>query len=112
MNREASYLKMLEASANMQYNISIILESQADKAEKSRNWVCSHIHTGSFQDHEHQLKQSIEIHEQLIQLIAGLSKLENSLARNLKVVLGHDSEEEFGGGLGGLSGLLGQEDDM
>lgn len=90
MSRERSYIKILESSANMQFNISLILEALATKAEKSRNWVCRHISAPAFDNHDDQLKQSIEIHEMLVGVIGGLTKLEYGMAKNMKVILGHD----------------------
>lgn len=92
MSREVSYLKMLESSARIQRDISIILEAQADEAEKSRNWLCSHIQPYLYSDHSLQLKQSLEVHEHLVALIEGLTKLEFGLAKNLKVLLETDDD--------------------
>jgi hypothetical protein len=99
MSREASFLKILESSASIQKNIAIILEAQADEAEKSRNWLCMHIQPYLYSDHDRQLKQSLGVHEQLVALIEGLTKVEFGLAKNLKVLLetGDDSTFDFDG---------------
>lgn len=103
MSRELSYLTMLEATAIMQHHISVILQAKAIEAEKAKRWICYHIFDGSFADKEEQLKQSVEIHEKVIEVIDGLTKLENGLAHNLKAVL--NKEEQGFGGFGGFGGF-------
>lgn len=102
MSREKAYLQMLESTATIQWNIAMILEAKAVEAEKVKQWTQHHIHTRAFDSHEDQLKQSISIHEVVVELLEGLTKLENGLYSNLKAVLG--SGEEESGGLGALAG--------
>jgi hypothetical protein len=93
MQREQSFLSILEATAQIQLHISIILEAKATEAEKMRCWICNHVSATSFnEDHKTQVKYAIEIHEQLIDVIDGLTKMENGLAQNLKVILGEDQD--------------------
>jgi len=107
MGRADSFLEMLDAAASMQYNISIILEAKAGESEKSRDWICQHLHPLCFGTQEEQLKQPLEMHEQFVELIDGLTKLENALARNLKVVLNREVVQPVDTGMGGGAGLLG-----
>jgi hypothetical protein len=86
-------LQILEASVDMQWHISAILEAKAVEAEKSRAWICSHISHDSFPDHEGQLKYAIELHQQLLELIEGITKMENGLTRNLKTILGQNQDD-------------------
>jgi hypothetical protein len=103
MQREQSYLSILEATAQIQLHISIILEAKATEAEKMRGWICNHVSASSFnEDHKAQVKYAIEIHEQLIGVVDGLTKMENGLAQNLKVILGQEQ--------GGSSLELGDSD--
>lgn len=107
MSRSGSYIEILEASASMQHNISLILEAKAGEAEKSRDWICNHLAPHVYDTHEEQLKQPLEMHEQFIELIDGLTKLENALSKSLKVVLNKDdSGSSDMGGMGGLGGLF------
>lgn len=92
MNREESYLTMLEATASIQRHISIILQAKAFEATKTKSWLCNHMYDGAFTDKADQLKQSLEVHEKIVEVIEGLTKLENSFSKNLKVVL-NDGEE-------------------
>lgn len=118
MERVDSYLLMLEATASIQYNISIILEAKAVEAEKMKRWICNHLCISSYPDHVDQLINPLEFHEKMIETIDGLAKLENSLARNLKVILNkNDDSSGFGGGFGlgdskDLGGLFGQGSDV
>lgn len=104
MSREESYLKMLESTAAIQWNIAIILEAKAVEAEKVKHWAHHHMHPRAFDTHEDQLKESLAMHEAIVELVEGLTKLENGLCSNLKAML--DTGEEDGGGDGdGLGGL-------
>ncbi|RKN85338.1 restriction endonuclease subunit S [Paenibacillus ginsengarvi] len=114
MERSESFLWMLRASAKMQHDISIILEAKANEAEKSRDWICVHLNHQSYETHEDQLKKPLEMHESFIELIDGLTKMENALSKNLKVVLNKSEDSSDGGGLdgfGGLGGLFGGSGD-
>jgi hypothetical protein len=104
LNRTDLYLHMLDATAKLQYDIALILEARAVEAEKSRNWICHHINSTNLEGHEHQMKQTGEIHEYVIELIDGLTKMENSLNRHMQALLG-SNESGSGTGTEGSSGL-------
>lgn len=106
MERAESFLRMLQASAKMQHDISLILEAKANEAEKSRDWICVHLNHKSYENHEDQLKKPLDMHEQFVELIDGLTKMENALAKNLKVVLNKKEDSSFGD-MGGLFSGLG-----
>lgn len=108
MNREEAYLSMLDAAGKIQANIAQILEAKALESEKSRTWICGNVRCESFARHEDQLKKSLELHEQLVDVIDGLTKMENGLSKNLGVVLNRndDSSGDFGG-MGDLFGMGG-----
>lgn len=105
MSRDHAYANMLEAMAKMQWNVAQILEAKALEAEKNRNWVLNHLNQQAFATHLEQLNEPIEIHEQVIEVLEGLAKLQYSLARNMNVLLveqsrGHyqgDGSEDAGG---------------
>jgi hypothetical protein len=99
---------MLDATAKLQRDIALILEARALEAEKSRNWICNHINYTSLQGHENQMKQTGEIHEYVIELIDGLTKMENSLNRHMQALLGqNDSGDGVGGdGSNGMGNLF------
>ncbi|SEU18760.1 restriction endonuclease subunit S [Paenibacillus sp. NFR01] len=102
MSREKAFLQMLESSAAIQWNIAMILEAKAVEAEKVKQWTHHHIHARAFETHEDQLKESMAIHDVIVEMVEGLTKLENGLYSNLKAVLG--SGEEEGGGFENESG--------
>jgi hypothetical protein len=102
LEREDSYLSMLEAAANIQLNISLILEAKAMESVKVKNWLCNHFTYASFCDNEDQLMQAIDIHQQIVEVIEGLTRLENGLGKNLKIFLGNNERGETDGfGTGG-----------
>lgn len=111
MSREKAYLQMLESTATLQWNIAMILEAKAVEAEKVKQWTQHHIHAKAFDNHEEQLKESLSIHEQIVELVEGLTKLENGLYSNLKAVLGSGEEEGSGEGFGGTGDGFGFGED-
>jgi hypothetical protein len=106
MSREEAMLAMLEAAAKLQYNIALILEAKAVEAEKARSWLCQHLSDASFALYGEQLKKSLEIHDQLIEVIDGLTKMESGLTRNLEVVL-NKGEPADGQGASGFGDMFG-----
>jgi len=103
---------MLDSMAKIQLQVAQILEVKAMEAEKSRNWICSHISDASFMQYGEQLKKALEVHDQMLEVIEGMTKLENALARNLDIVLNKgetdvalsSSDGSLFGGFGGLGG--------
>lgn len=108
-SKEESYMTMLEATAIMQHHVSVILQAKAIEAEKTKCWICYHLADAGFADKEDQLKQAIGLHEKVIEVIDGLTRLENGLAKNLKVVLNKDSMDSSSG-FGGFFGADGGDD--
>ena len=90
---------MLDASAKLQWNVAMILEAKAVEAEKVRSWLCNHVTADAFAEQREQLKESLLVHEQLVEVIDSLSKLSQGLSSVLKAALGHNRE---GGGFGGM----------
>lgn len=99
MNKEASFFRMLEVNAQIQRHVSVILEAKAKELRKSRNWVCSYLQPQGFEEHKSQLEEALKLHEQMIEVIEGITKVESSLNKNLGSVLG--AEEGGSGMLGG-----------
>ncbi|TFE27860.1 restriction endonuclease subunit S [Cohnella luojiensis] len=92
MSREEAYHLTLDAIAKMQWNVTMILEAKATEAEKVRNWLCTHITKDTYVAHQDQLSTSLQLHEQNIEVIDGLTKLCNGLSRNLKIILSPDGD--------------------
>lgn len=92
---------MMNAAANMEWNIAMILEAKAVEAEKMRNWLINHVTSDAFADHESQVKHPIGVHEHVLETIEGLTKLNRGLTGVLKAVLGGDEEGPVGN-FGGL----------
>ncbi|WP_127578767.1 restriction endonuclease subunit S [Paenibacillus koleovorans] len=112
MKRSEYFMQMLDAAASMQYNISMILEAKANEAAKSRDWILNHLNHLTYDNHADQLKQPLAYHEQFVELIDGLTKLEAALGKNLTVVLNKKepmSSGLDGGGFGGLFGGMGDD---
>ncbi|MFC3748085.1 restriction endonuclease subunit S [Paenibacillus sp. GCM10012306] len=105
MSREKAFLQMLESTAVIQWNVAMILEAKAVEAEKVKQWTQHHIHARVFESHEEQLKEALSIHEVIVEMVEGLTKLENGLYSNLKAVLGSGEEEGGGEGFSGGDGF-------
>ncbi|OBZ09694.1 restriction endonuclease subunit S [Bacillus sp. FJAT-27264] len=105
MSREKAFLQMLESTAVIQWNVAMILEAKAVEAEKVKQWTQHHIHARVFESHEEQLKETLSIHEVIVEMVEGLTKLENGLYSNLKAVLGSGEEEGGGEGFSGGDGF-------
>jgi hypothetical protein len=111
VSRTNNYLSILDATSKLQFNVALILESEAVHAEKSRNWICNHLSTAAYLDNAEHLKQTVDIHEQLIAVIDGITKMEVALAKNLEILIGEKEESSaLSGGMGGdLFGFGGME---
>ncbi|WP_223069497.1 restriction endonuclease subunit S [Paenibacillus caui] len=113
MSKEHAYLNILDAMAKIQWNVAMMLEAKALEAEKVRNWSLNHLHAHSFSDHETQLEKPLGVHDEMVEVIEGLTKMENGLCSNLRAILSSgDSGGEDSGGFGDLfGGGSGFEDD-
>lgn len=101
MSREQAYLRMLNAAANMEWNVAMILEAKAVEAEKMKNWLINHVTSDAFTDHESQVKQPLGVHEHVLETLEGLTKLNRGLTGVFKALVGGD-EDGDDGNLGGL----------
>lgn len=103
MSREQSLILMLDAAAKMQWNIALILEAKAVEAEKVRNWALNHLNGEAFLTHGDQVAEPLKMHDQLVEMLEGLTRMETGLCNNLKAVMVDNSAEE-GGMDGGMFG--------
>jgi len=94
--RTESYVRMLEASAKIQYNVAAILEAKAYEAEKAKNWICSNLQPSRYKSPDDLHKQTLDIHDTIIEVIDGMTKMEQGLAKNLKIVLGGNEGDSAG----------------
>ncbi|QHW33411.1 restriction endonuclease subunit S [Paenibacillus rhizovicinus] len=103
MSRETAYVKMLDASAKLQLNVAMILEAKALEAEKVRSWMINHVTPDAFADQQDHLKATLSVHDQMVEVIDGLTKLNMGLTNVLKAALNHH-ENDSGGGFEGMLG--------
>ncbi|OCT14004.1 hypothetical protein A8709_00235 [Paenibacillus pectinilyticus] len=102
MDRTDLYMQMLDATAKLQDEITHMLEARVIDATKYQNWICQHVNAMNVEGHELQMKVTGEIHDSVIDLIDGLTKLENALNHQMKALLGG---KESGTGFGMGNGL-------
>ncbi|MWC28653.1 restriction endonuclease subunit S [Paenibacillus sp. MMS18-CY102] len=106
-DREQAYKRMLDTAAKLQWNVSMILEAKAVEAEKVRNWMLNHVSSDSFNEQHQQLKETMRLHDQIVEVIDGLTKLGRGMNAIMKVALEHgldsgdDGSNLFGGGQSG-----------
>lgn len=77
----------------------MILEAKAVEAEKTRNWMLNHLTETAFINHKEQISDPLEIHDQIVEVLDGLTKIQLSLARNMKAILYRGESGSMGGGL-------------
>ena len=104
MSREQSLVLMLDAAAKMQWNIALILEAKAIEGEKVRNWTLNHLNGETFVTHGDQVAEPLKMHEQLVEMLEGLTRMETGLCNNLKAVMIQDEGGDSGGMDGGMFG--------
>ncbi|WEK53350.1 MAG: restriction endonuclease subunit S [Candidatus Cohnella colombiensis] len=92
MRREDAYHVTLDALAKLQWNIAMILEAKATESEKVRNWMLMHLTNDTYEGHQEQLLTCLQLNEQNVEVIDGLTKLCNGLSRNLKLILNPDTD--------------------
>jgi hypothetical protein len=104
MSREQSYMRMLSSAANMQWNIAVMLEAKAAEAEKMRSWFVNHVTGHSLGAEQAQLGQSLQIHDQVIEMIDGMTKLNQGMVSIIKAVVPQDDDDDggFGDQVGGF----------
>ncbi|BBH18689.1 hypothetical protein Back11_00340 [Paenibacillus baekrokdamisoli] len=103
MSREKAYARMLDASAKMQWNVAMILEAKALEAEKVRSWLCNHVTPEAYTEHQEHLKETLLVHGLLIEVIDGLTKLNQGMVNVLKATLRHD-QDSGGSDMGNMFG--------
>ncbi|HZG56428.1 restriction endonuclease subunit S [Paenibacillus sp.] len=96
--RTKAALRMLAASAHMQWSAADLLEAKATEMETLRDWVLESAKFGAGDDANAFVAQSCEFHMQLIELLQGMTKLEAGLASHLKLLIEEEEALPFGGG--------------
>jgi hypothetical protein len=102
MAKDSYLIRILDAAASIHGSIAGILEAKAAEAEIYRSWVVTHQQPSAYSDRGEMHKQSLELNEQIIEVIEGITKMELGLARNLKIILNQDKQPPAG--LGELLG--------
>lgn len=97
MSREESYLKVFEATALIQQHISVILQAKAAEARKTRNWLCHHMVEVAYSSQSDQQEEPYKFHDNIIETIDAITKVELGLAANLKILFNQDEESSDGG---------------
>jgi hypothetical protein len=105
VDRDESYLLILQAAASFQKQIAMVLEGQALASQKSRDWLCNHVSSSAYTTHKTQAKQANEVHEQLLEAIGGITKMEAALGKYLEVLIGQKEESGGMGGMGSMGGM-------
>lgn len=98
MDRSEDYLDMLASASKIQKHIADILEAKAYEAEKARAFICSHLLDARYGTGEELCKQSIELHESVVEILEGITRMEQGLSKNLNVLIGQQDGGLSAGG--------------
>ncbi|MDF2927542.1 MAG: restriction endonuclease subunit [Paenibacillaceae bacterium] len=101
MKRSSIMLDMLESTALMQEHVAVILEAKAREAEQRQYWVYGNMQVHCYPGCEEFHKHSLEQHENIVDVIAGITRMEQGLAKNLNLLL-HQEDSADSGGFGDL----------
>lgn len=96
MNKTEASMKILQSAAKFQHNIAAIVEAKAEEAERSRHWICNHLREDKHENHAELVREIISIHFHILEVIDGLTHMENALAKNLRVLMEEAEEPAFG----------------
>jgi hypothetical protein len=110
MSKANASLRILAASADIQWNIAGILEAKANEMESFESWVSGALRTSEFTDPTDLMQRSAGFHEQLLSILEGVTKVEQGLSRHMQLLLEEEKEKEQGMSFGGLFGTSSDED--
>lgn len=108
MTRAKSALKILTEATDMQRSVADMLESKAMDMESLRDWLMHTVRSSHFDSDHDLVKQTVEFHNLMIDILQGVTKMECGLARHMKLLL---EEQEAFGGHPGFDGLFSAGDD-
>lgn len=94
MSNEESFMRILDASVVIQRNTYLILQGKAVEAEKVCQWVLTQYRDAG------ELKDSLSIHEQIVEQIEGITRMGSGLCRNLRIVLGTADDQNNADSMG------------
>lgn len=100
MSREDYLFSILQSMAKFQHSIAQILEAKAHETEKAHKWILGQHSAADYESHSDQVKHPLSYHDHLLEVIDGLTKMENALAKNLQALLGAGGESGQSGGSG------------
>lgn len=107
MSKTDSSLRILAAAASMQWNIADMLEAKAEEMEALRDWLLYTVRVSEFGSADDLIEQSASFHEQLVEMLEGVTKLEQGLARHMQLLLEEEEEDAGMGGGSPFAGLFG-----
>ncbi|WP_199618385.1 restriction endonuclease subunit S [Paenibacillus alkalitolerans] len=105
MTKADSSMRILAAAASIQWNIADILEAKAEEMESFRRWVTGTLQVSEFTGPPDLLQRSSDFHEQLIDIIAGMTKVEQGLSRHMQLLLEQEEESVGDNLLGSMMGF-------
>ena len=101
LSRDQSYLEIMDAAERMQDSISRILAAKLAEAHINKTWISNQLLPNKYSEANELHKQSMELNDQLIEVIDGITKMEFGLARNLKIILNREDPQPFHGDMFG-----------
>lgn len=105
MGRLNDYEQMLDSAGQMQALIAKLLNAKAGEAKLNQGWISAQLHAAELSGPGEVHSLALEMHDQMIEILDGITKMEVGLSRGLKVLLG---QEEEASGLGDAFGIGGR----
>lgn len=82
----------MQSFAKMQQDIALILEAKAVETEKVRNWLCKNMSSDNSE-----FPDTMQVHENLVEVIGGLTRLHQSMCNMLRASLNAQSNAKASG---------------
>jgi hypothetical protein len=103
VGRLQDYESILDSAGRMQASIARVLEAKAGEARINQEWITRQLKAADLTSAGDVHSLALEMHDQLIDVLDGLTKMETGMVRNLKVLLGEEDEvdgeaDAFGSG--------------
>jgi len=106
VRRIQDYESILESAGQMQASIAKLLSAKAGEARLNQSWISVQLRPGEYAGPGDVHSVALEMHDQMIEILDGITKLEIGLARGLKALL--NREEESPSGMGDMFGTGGR----
>lgn len=104
MKKEQACERIMDSAALIQASIAKLLTAKAGEAKLAQGWIAVQIRPEDCEGPEEVHQTAMEMHDQMIEILEGITKMEIAIARQLRLLLEPDEEEASS-----YDGLLGSD---